>query len=266
MIDLRERLMGRLEGKVAIVTGGAAGIGRETALRLVSEGAKVVVADRNLPGAEEVTHCAGEGKAIAVRFDATDAASVERVIASAKERFGRIDLLHNNVAMTAEAWGRDTTLLDTTLETFDLTIAINLRSMYVACRAAMPIMLEQGGGSIVNMSSANGAAGAPSLIAYGTSKGAVVTLTKYLAVQYGRQNVRSNCILPGLIMTEQIQKNVPQAPRIYKRTVPFHRAGEPADVAALVVFLASDEAGFMNGQLIHCDGGWSAGTAEPLDL
>jgi NAD(P)-dependent dehydrogenase (short-subunit alcohol dehydrogenase family) len=257
--------MARLYGKVAIVTGGAAGIGAGTARRLGHEGAKVVVADRNIAGAEEVAHAIG-GDAIAVQFDATDEASIQALIATAHDRFGAIDVLHNNVAMTAEAWGRDTTLLDTTLETLDLSYAINLRSMFIACKAALPIMLDQGGGSIINMSSGSGEAGAPTLIAYGTTKGGVITLTKYLAVQYGRQNVRSNCILPGLIMTEQIKQNVPDADRIYRRTTPFSRAGTPEDIAGMVVFFASDDAVFVNGQVVHCDGGGSAGGAEPLDL
>jgi NAD(P)-dependent dehydrogenase (short-subunit alcohol dehydrogenase family) len=258
--------MPRLDAKIAIVTGGAAGIGASTAQRLAQEGAKVVIADRNIVGAETLAHSIGGDKAIAVQFDATDAPSIEKVIATAKNHFGRIDVLHNNVAMTAEAWGRDSNLIDTTLETFDLSYTINLRSMFVACKAVMPIMLDQGGGSIINMSSGAGQAGAPRLIAYGTSKGGVITLTKYLAVQYGRRNVRSNCILPGLIMTEQIKQNAPNADRMYRRTTPFHRAGTPADVAGMVVFLASDDAAFLNGLIVPCDGGGSAGAAEPLDL
>ncbi|EQB12243.1 SDR family NAD(P)-dependent oxidoreductase [Sphingobium lactosutens] len=258
--------MGRLDGKVAIVTGGAAGIGAGTAERLGQEGAKVVIADRNIAGAEQVAHGIGNGQALAVQFDATDEGSIQKLIATAKDHFGRIDILHNNVAMTAEAWSRDTNLLDTTVETLDLSYAINLRSMFIACKAALPIMIDQGGGSIINMSSGSGEAGAPTLIAYGTTKGGVITLTKYLAVQYGRANVRSNCILPGLIMTEQIKQNVPDADRIYRRTTPFDRAGTPADIAGMVVFFASDDAVFVNGQIVHCDGGGSAGAAEPLDF
>ena len=258
--------MGRLDGKVAIVTGGAAGIGAGTARRLGAEGARVVIADRNVAGAEQVAHAIGGDRALAVQFDATDEASIQRVITTAKDHFGRIDIMHNNVAMTAEAWARDTNLLDTTVETLDLSYAINLRSMFIACKAAVPVMLEQGGGSIINMASGAGVMGAPTLIAYGTTKGGVVTLTKYLAVQYGRRNVRTNCILPGLIMTEQIKENVPDADRLYRRTTPFDRAGTPADIAGMVVFFASDDAAFVNGQIIHCDGGGSAGSAEPLDL
>ncbi|MBS48685.1 MAG: short-chain dehydrogenase [Sphingobium sp.] len=258
--------MGRLDGKVAIVTGGAAGIGAGTAERLGQEGAKGVIADRNIAGAEQVAHGISNGQALAVQFDATDEGSIQKLIATAKDHFGRIDILHNNVAMTAEAWSRDTNLLDTTVETLDLSYAINLRSMFIACKAALPIMIDQGGGSIINMSSGSGEAGAPTLIAYGTTKGGVITLTKYLAVQYGRANVRSNCILPGLIMTEQIKQNVPDADRIYRRTTPFDRAGTPADIAGMVVFFASDDAVFVNGQIVHCDGGGSAGAAEPLDF
>ena len=142
--------MGRLAGKVAIVTGGAAGIGAGTAKRLGQEGAKVVIADRNLAGAEQVAHEIGGNQALAVQFDATDEASIQNVIATAKSHFGRIDVLHNNVAMTAEAWSRDTNLLNTTVETLDLSYSINLRSMFIACKAVMPIMVDQGGGSSVS--------------------------------------------------------------------------------------------------------------------
>ena len=165
--------MGRLDGKVAIVTGGAAGIGAGTAERLGQEGAKVVIADRNIAGAEQVAHGISNGQALAVQFDATDEGSIQKLIATAKDHFGRIDILHNNVAMTAEAWSRDTNLLDTTVETLDLSYAINLRSRFIACKAALPIMIDQGGGSIINMSSGSGEAGAPTLIAYGTTKAAV---------------------------------------------------------------------------------------------
>jgi NAD(P)-dependent dehydrogenase (short-subunit alcohol dehydrogenase family) len=255
--------MSRLTGKIAIVTGAAAGIGRETARRLAAEGASVVVADRNSAGAAEVAATIGKA-ALAVEFDATDAASIEAVIATTTSHFGGLDILHNNVAMTTEAWSRDTNVLNTSIETWDLTMSINLRSMFVASKAALPHMIARGGGSIINMSSGAGVAGAPGLVAYGTSKAGVITFTKYLAVQYGRLNVRANCILPGLILTQQIYDNLPDAGASYMRTVPFNRAGKPSDVAAMVAYLASDDAQFVNGQAIHCDGGGSAGAAEPL--
>lgn len=254
--------MAKLGGKVAVITGAARGIGRSTAEALAREGAAVVLADRDIDVAEAAAQAIGSAAA-AVKFDATDAASVEAVIAFAISHFGRIDVLHNNVAMTAEAWSRDTSVLDTTLETWDLTMSINLRSMFVASKAALPHLIAGGGGSIINMASAAAVNGSPGLVAYGTSKGAVMTFTKYLAVQYGRDNVRSNCILPGVIQTEQLLNVMGDNVAAATATTPFPRAGLPTDVAELVAFLASDAAQFLNGQMIHCDGGSSAGRAGP---
>ena len=165
--------------------------------------------------------------------------------------------------MTAEAWSTDSTVLETSLETWDLTMSINLRGMFIACQAVLPHMLEQGSGSIVNMSSGAGLMGMPALVAYGTTKGGVVTLTKYLAVQYGRENIRTNCVLPGLVKTQQVLDNGPNQGEGFAETLPFHRTGRPEDLAGLIAFLCSDDAGFINGQVIHCDGGGSAGAQVP---
>ncbi len=254
--------MANLAGKVAVITGAARGIGRSTAQALARDGAAVVLADRDLDVAEAAAQEIGAAAA-AVKFDATDAASIEAVIDFAVKQFGRIDVLHNNVAMTAEAWSRDTSVLDTTLETWDLTMTINLRSMFVASKAALPHLIAGGGGSIINMASGAATSGSPGLVAYGTSKGGVMTFTKYLAIQYGRDNVRRNCILPGVIQTEQLLNVMGDNIPAVVATTPFNRAGLPTDVAELVAFLASDAAQFLNGQMIHCDGGSSAGRAGP---
>lgn len=248
--------------KVAIITGGASGIGRQTALRLAEEGAMVVVADRNLTPIKEAA-ANSDGAIVPMEFDAADEDSIRSVVKETAKRYGRIDILHNNVAMTAEAWSTDTTVLDTSLQIWDLTMTINLRSMFIASQAVLPYMLEQGGGSIINMSSGAGLMGMPSLVAYGTSKGGVVTFTKYLAVQYGRDNIRTNCVAPGLIKTQQILDNVPDQGDSFVVTLPFHRTGTTEDIAALVAFLCSDDAKFINGQVIHCDGGGSAGSQLP---
>jgi NAD(P)-dependent dehydrogenase (short-subunit alcohol dehydrogenase family) len=252
--------MGRVDGKVAIVTGGAAGIGRSTAELLAREGAVVMIADRDLAGATQVAERIG-GQAAAFRFDAAEASSVEALVDATVTRFGRIDILHNNAAMTAEAWGRDTTVLETSLDTWDLTFAVNLRSQFVACKAVLPHMLRQGAGSIVNMASGSGHKGAPGLVAYGTSKAATMSFTRYVAVQYGRQNVRANCIAPGVILTEQLMQNAPDLAAATLRTLPSPRVGKPEDIAAMVLYLSSDESAFVNGQTFNCDGGGTAGTA-----
>lgn len=252
--------MGRLEGKVLVVTGGAGGIGSATAALAANEGSRVVVADLDLKGAEEVAHRIGGG-AIALRFDASDVESTEKMILDTVDHLGRIDVLHNNAAFTAGAWAVDTTLLETSVETWDKTMQINLRSIFVSCKTAMPHMIAQGGGSIINMGTGGAVRGLPMLIAYGTSKGAVANFTRYLAVQYGRDNVRSNCILPGLIRTRNVLDHVKDASATLVPHLPFHRDGEPDDIGNLVLFLASDEAQFINGELIACDGGYLSGEA-----
>lgn len=247
-----------LEGKVAIITGSAGGIGRATAKRLASHGVHVVVADIDLPGAEEtVSQLDTEG--LAVEFDATDAASTQRIATEAIERFGGIDILHNNVGVTASAWDTDSTLLDTELDWWDLTWQINVRSFVVLTKVVVEHMLDRGSGSIINMSSMAGDEGSTGLIAYGTSKAAVAHFTRYVAVQYGKRNIRSNAIAPGVIATQQLLENAPDLPEQTLETLPAPRVGEPEDIAALVAFLASDDAEFINGEVIHVDGGQMAG-------
>jgi NAD(P)-dependent dehydrogenase (short-subunit alcohol dehydrogenase family) len=161
--------------------------------------------------------------------------------------------------MTAEAWGLDKKVLDISLDTWDRTMSVNLRSTFAASQAALPHLIARGGGSIINMGSAAGANGASSLVAYGTSKAAIAVFTKYLAVQYGRDNVRSNCIIPGVIQSEQLLKALPDGGESLVANVAFPRIGQPADVANLVAYLVSKDAEFLNGEMIHCDGGASAG-------
>ncbi len=250
-----------LDGKVAIVTGGAGGIGRSTAIRLAAAGVSVAVADLDGEGAERVVGEL-ETEGLAIEFDATDETSTEQVVTRTVERFGGLDILHNNVGVTASAWATDSTLLDTSLDWWDLTWQVNVRSFVVITRAAIPHMLERGGGSIINMSSMAGDQGSPGLIAYGVSKAAVAHLTRYIAVQYGKQNVRCNTIAPGVIATPQLLENAPDLPAQTLETLPSTRVGEPEDVAALVAFLASDESQFINGDVIHIDGGQTIG-ADP---
>jgi NAD(P)-dependent dehydrogenase (short-subunit alcohol dehydrogenase family) len=257
--------MEQLEGKVAIVTGGASGIGEGAAIRLAADGARVVVADRNLAGAEEVARRIG-GDAIAVGFDAEDIDSIEALIATTIDRFGRVDVLNNNAAWTAdniEQFDRD--LLNTSPESFDKAWRINVRSMFVACKASLPYMIEQGGGSFINMASVAAVRGGSGAICYGTTKAAVMRFTRSVATQYGRKNVRSNAILPGFIATPATLAHVPDGSAIMP-FLPHHRDGKPADIAALISFLATDDAEYINGQCIAVDGGYIAGDARPSRL
>lgn len=254
--------MDKLAGKVALVTGAAGGIGAATARVLVEHGATVVIADIQGEKAEKTAADIG-GDVSAIQYDAAQPSSVENLIDTVVERHGRIDVLHNNAAITSQAWTRDTTVLDTSLDWWDLTLQVNLRSTFIASKRALPHMIANGGGAIVNMASIAAFAGAPTLVAYGVSKAGVATLTKYLAAQYGRDNVRTNCIAPGAILTEQVLENVPGVERAAVEYLPFTRAGVGADIGNVVAFLASDEAAYVNGQVITVDGGGTAGTVGP---
>jgi len=248
--------MGRLNNKIAIVTGAASGIGLETAKILAREGAAVVVADFNEAGAQSVAaeiNAAG-GRAIATALDATSADSVRAMIELTRTTFGALHILHNNVGATDVT--KDLNVVDLDLDTWDRTFAICLKSVMMGCKFGIPLMLESGGGSIINTASLAGMAGDKSLTAYGVAKTAVMSLTKYVATQFGDKNIRCNTVSPGVIMTPAVEKLMPQ-PMIdafIKHTL-VPRLGKPADIGELVAFLASDAAGYITGQNIQADGG-----------
>jgi NAD(P)-dependent dehydrogenase (short-subunit alcohol dehydrogenase family) len=247
--------MGRVDNKVALVTGGAAGIGRETAITLAREGAKVVVADIADEGAKQTVEMIG-GAASAVHFDATDQQSIEELVASVIAQHGRIDIIHNNAALVGpDAWFTDGSVLTTTVEMWDRAFATNVRSIFLMCKFALPHIVGSGGGSIINMASIGGLRGSSALTAYGTTKAAVIGLTRYIAAQHGKEGVRCNAIAPGVIQTQQLLDAVPDLPKAALAGVASPRVGLPSDIANMVLFLASDEAAFVNGETYRVDGG-----------
>lgn len=255
--------MGKFDGQVALITGGAAGIGAATAEKLASEGATVVVADRDITNAERVVSALPQ-KGLAIAFDARDAASIEGLVQRTVKEFGRIDILHNNVGVTTAAWTEDKPVVDTPVEVWDMIFDVNVRSHFLAAKYVLPHMIDQGQGAIINMASIAGLRGGASLVSYGVSKAAVVHLTKSMAVQYGRNGIRTNAVAPGVIKTQQLLDNATGLPDATLDTLPFPRTGEPEDIANLVAFLASDEASFINGEVIVADGGGMAGQAPSL--
>ena len=247
----------RLQGKVAVVTGGAQGIGRAVVEALAREGARVAVADLR-DATDAVEACGGE--AFQLRTDVTDEAAFAALIEAAAVRFGGIDILVNNAGVTLARPIADTTVAD-----FDRVMAANVRSVFLGCKLILPHLRARGGGSVVNMSSNGGLIGRPGDPVYNASKHAVVGLTRSLAVAYAAENIRFNAVCPGPIDTDMMWGGAATAaereaalPRIVA-TCPMARAADAAEVAAAVLFLASDESRFITGAALPVDGGKAAG-------
>ncbi len=251
--------MGRVEGKIAIVTGGAGGIGKAMCRRLVDEGARVAVADMFLQGAEEVAQELGSSS-IAVAMDAEKSDSVARAIEQVTSHFGGLNILVNNAALTDSAsMMADTNALDIDLDLYDRTMAVNTRGYVAGCKYALPHLIEGGGGSIINTASGAGQLGNDQWVAYGMSKAAVIQLTRSVATAFGKQGVRCNAIAPYVILTPHSREYFPKGLQaVYERHTLVPRLGEVEDMANLTLYLASDESGFVTGQVFNCDGGASA--------
>ncbi len=251
--------MGRLENKVGIVTGAASGMGEATAKLFAQEGAKVVVADINMEGAKRVVaeiEAAG-GIALAQYVDIGSPEKIEEMVLAAKNEFGRLDILHNNAARLDFKGDVDVVGMD--VFEWDETMRFNLRSVLLGTKYAIPVMLENGGGSIINTSSMGGLVSELGKSAYAAAKAGVISLTKSTAVQYGKQNIRCNAIAPGMVLNESVVEHAPEPLRklidIYTDVKCTPRIGNPMDIANLAVFLASDESAFITGQVISADGG-----------
>lgn len=251
--------MGRVDGKVAIVTGAASGIGAATAELLAREGAKVVVADVDADGGRaQAERILADGyQAMAIQFDLGDEGSIQSLVDETVSALGGIDVLHNNAAATRLAGTEDVVIEETRAAVWDETFRINVRGTALMIKAVVPHMLARGGGSIINMSSGAGAAGAVGHPAYGASKAAINAVTKYAATEFGKRGVRVNAIAPGLIVTEASRASghadALQEIMLANKLTP--RLGTPTDIAYAVLYLASDESGYVTGQVIDVDGG-----------
>jgi len=249
---------GRVEGKAALVTGAGGGIGAACALMLAREGAAVAVADIDLAAAQRTVALIEKagGRAIALRVDMGDEASVIAMVDAAAQALGGLDILHNNAADTRLSGTRDSAVEKVDTGVWDDILRINLRGTMIASRAAIP-HLRKRGGAIINTSSNAALAGALSHSAYSASKAAINSLTQSIATQHGKEGIRCNAVSPGLIVTPATQDSYAASGvgDIMLRHQLSPRLGRPEDIAAAVVFLASDEAAFITGQVICVDGG-----------
>jgi len=251
----------RLKGKVSIITGAASGIGRATALLFAMEGAKVVVADRDSIAGEEIVKMIKEkgGKGIFVQVNVTKASDVKRMIETALEKYGTLDVLHNNAGTNLRV-----TTTEMKEKDWDMVINVNLKGVFLGCKYAIPIMMKQRSGVIINTASTFGFVGTPGFSAYCASKGGVVAFTKAIALEVAPYNIRVNCICPGTIetpMTKRLwaESGKPNEMRAARLTShPIGRLGTPEDIALTALFLASDESSFITGSAIFVDGGYTA--------
>jgi NAD(P)-dependent dehydrogenase (short-subunit alcohol dehydrogenase family) len=255
----------RLQDKVALITGAGSGIGRESTLRFAQEGAKIVVVDVNTTGGKEtVTMVESEGgKAVFVRADVSVAAEAEAMIRTAEDTYGKLDILFNNAGISH---ADDDDAITTEEAVWDLTFAINVRGVFLGCKYGIPALRRAGGGSIINTASFVAVLGAATpQLAYTSSKGAVLSMTRELAAIHARENIRVNALCPGPLRTELLMKYLNTEERRQRRLVhiPMGRFGEAKEIANAALFLASDEASFTTGATFLVDGGITSAYTTP---
>jgi NAD(P)-dependent dehydrogenase (short-subunit alcohol dehydrogenase family) len=254
-------MAGRLDGKVCVITGAGGGMGADAAVRFTEEGASVVVADVDGDAAARV---AGGVDGLAVQVDVSDEASVKTMYEAADERYGGIDVLYNNAGISP---ADDASILDTELDAWERVQAVNTRGVYLCCKHGIPYLLEGGGGSVINVASFVALVGAAtSQISYTASKGAVLSLSRELAVQFAREGVRVNALCPGPVETPLLLRIWSETPGAAERRLvhlPMGRMAQPREIVNAALFLASDEASYVNGATFLVDGGLAAAYVTP---
>jgi len=249
--------MGKLDGKVALITGAASGIGRASALLFAKEGAKVAIADYAPEGGRETAKMIKEagGEAIFIEADVSKAADAERMVKATVDTYSRIDILFNNAGIMGTFGSTE----KTTEEKWDLIMNTNLKGVFLGSKYAIPVMLNQGGGVIVNTASTSGMDALPYLPVYSASKGGVIALTKSMAMELGGKNIRVNCICPGGIQTNLAAASGVPGEHNPVPGQPLRRPGQPEDVAHIALCLASDDSSYVTGAAFVVDGGWTSG-------
>ncbi len=263
--------MQRLAGQVAIVTGGAMGIGGATAVRLAEEGAKVLIADVNQEAAarkaDEIRSAGGTVETI--RADTGSHDNIRAMIGRADELWGGLHILVNNAYSPTESGAESGSALDVSEEAWDRGMAVLVKSMFLGAKYAVPVMERSGGGSIVNISSVHGLLMAPGSLVYEAGKSAVIGITRQTALDFGPSGIRVNAICPGHIVTERMQQRWDENPsglRFFEQQYAVRRTGRPVDIANAVVFLCSEEASFITGHALVVDGGLSIQLQEDLGI
>jgi 3alpha(or 20beta)-hydroxysteroid dehydrogenase len=250
--------VGRLAGKVALITGGAGGIGKVTAERFLNEGAKVVLVDLFEEALQEVKkELESYGEVLTIQADVSKGADVQNYVNQTFEQFGKIDVFFNNAGIVGKM-GR---LVDISVEDFDQVMNVNARGVFLGLKYVLPIMTKQGYGSVINTSSVSGLHGSKRLSPYIASKHAVVGLTKAAAIEVAKTNVRVNSVHPSPVntsMARDLEEGLKVDEERLAKTIPLRRYGESSDIANLVLFLASDESSFITGAQYRADGGMGA--------
>jgi NAD(P)-dependent dehydrogenase (short-subunit alcohol dehydrogenase family) len=253
----------RFEGRVAIVTGASRGTGRATAVHLAGEGARLVLTafqERDGLEATAAACAAAGGEAVFVDGDVADPAVPRQLVELAVERFGGVDLVVNNAF-----WEEHGSVLDATLDGWDRTIHVCLRAAMLSVKFALPVMLERGGGAIVNVSSVHGLASSPGFVSYESAKAGLLGLTRSVAVEFGPRQIRSNAVCPGFVLTERTRvgwTGNADEQALLLAAIPLRRPGRPEDVARAIAFLGSDDASFISGAVLCVDGGSTACLVE----